>query len=305
MNKINVNEFSYVEESVNFEVRNIISERKKLYKEYYDLPRSVLREKFRSALKEASNDKETMFIKIFKPLSNRFAPLLIDEKVFYKNMQKPNALDLIILSSWQNNMTDEKNYDIARNFLKDIKVSRYEYLPIYNNYILSFIIYNVRHKKNRFDGDGLEEKQTAFKELINKGIKWAQKYNQNCVLIKKYKNEPFCIDKNGEQTKVNDNFMPLFLSLENESAIERQLTDLFTEKYSYYKNICSKNQRTPDAFSIWYDKQNKQHDFINKDWIYDIMAYDKNVKTKIYVNPFPMGMVEAMSRKNEYVFWWQ
>lgn len=299
MNKININEFSSVEENVNFVVKHIVSERKKLCKEYCDVQHE--REVYRVKLKEASNDKEAMFMKIFKPLSNRYAPLLIDEKLFYKNMQKSNADELIIISSWQNNMPDEKNYDIAKDFLKDIKESRYQYLPIYNDYVLSFIIYNVRHEAS---GYGVDQCQAPLNVLRNKGIEWAKKYNQNCILIKKYRKGPLCVDKNGKQTKVNDNFMPLFLPLENENVIEKRLIDLFAQKYNDYKNICIKNQQTPDTFSLWYDKQNKQHDFINKNWTYDIMNYDKNVKAKIYVNPFPINMVEAVARKNEYLFWW-
>lgn len=299
MNKISINEFSSVEESVNFVVKRIVSERKKLCEEYSHVRHE--REVYRAKLKEASNDKESIFIKIFGQLYNCHAPLLIDEKLFYKNTKNPNTYDLIIISSWQNNMPDEKNYDIAKDFLKDIKESRYKYLPIYNDYILSFIIYNLRKNES---GYSVDECQAPFNVLRNKGIEWAKKYNQDCILIKKYRKEPLCVDQNDKQTKVNNNFMPLFLSLENENVIERQLIDLFTEKYNDYKNICIKNQQTPDTFALWYDKQNKQHDFINKEWTYDIMNYDKNVKTKIYVNPFPMGMVEAIARKNEYVFWW-
>lgn len=301
MDKINANELFSLEEYADKVVSQIIVDRNRMFEAYYNMPYNAVKEEYRVKLKAASNSDEETFSMIFITEYNRFAPLLIDERLLRRIIRNTGAHDMVAISSWQENAPREENYDTAKKLLADIKASRYGYLPFYNDYALSFIVFDYRYSE---EGNILEKIKTPFSVLVGKSNEWANKYCQKCVLIKEHEEDPVCVDENGEETTANDNFMPLFMSLEDDNTLKKQLISVFMEKYAAYENACAKSRQTPVPFSVWYDEQNSLNDFVNKKWSYDIKNYDKGTEAKIYLNPFARNIVEGMIRKHEFSHWW-
>lgn len=268
MDKINANENFSLEEYADTVVSQIIDERNRMFEAYYKVRADAVMEEWRVRLKNMSNSDEEVFSRIFITKYNRFAPMLIDERMLRRIIRKAGPCGLIAVSSWQENAPREENYDTAKKLLADIKASRYGYLPFYNDYALSFIVFDYRYSE---EADSLEKIKTPFSVLAAKSNEWANKYCQKCVLIKEQEEGPVCVDENGEETTANDNFMPLFMSLEDDNTLKQQLTRVFIEKYAAYKNACANSRQTPVSFSVWYDEQNSLNDFVNKKWSYDII----------------------------------
>lgn len=181
--------------------------------------------------------------KIISETVNKYIANIINEKTTLNRiLTKHGNEGYIIISGNRGNLSPEENEANRISLLNDIKKANYNYTESYggyNNvetgeygdYEPSFIVFN-------------NGANTDFNKLLQYGMIWCAKYDQDCFLVKAPNNPAIYVDRNGN--KVNS-----------------------TESYEVYKND-PKQEFFTTLNSQDRDREQMKKGVIGRRWTHDI-----------------------------------
>lgn len=211
-------------------------------KVYFNQPHTLEEniEFYRNRMIETVNPDERVLSRFYGFPTNKCQPMLVEKITIDRIVNKYGNNGIIYISAWRTNKDKKTNERNTQELIKDIKQSRFLYLPVYGEYRdrskgedsdfePSFMIFNCNKNGETQDWDKLKKW----------GIELCKKYEQSSVLVKAPFESSVWLDENGDKVSKkktnivfkNDPNKPYYTSLKSFEEIENEVKKYLWKNY--------------------------------------------------------------------------